>query len=313
MSASKDLERLVQEIADSRNERMVFIENLKNESLNLIKSLSRDRDNMTQSLHQQLKKYRPALDAMEKERQKEALMENNKRREWDKDRKNEALKERDQRIKWNNEVLENFMSEFHNDSQADKQQRLEGVKTLKDDSQADKQQRLKGIKTLKAEVSRMRGDIQNWLKNMRDELSPPLKAFVSDLKASEKDRKSSEQAELAAMAAAWRKKPSRVSLSDPETIQEIVEPEPLKEVDTSEEPEEQTQPDEEVETEHSYYDNAPLKETVMSTLFDYADGLKMTQLAELLDIEQWRMLIPVMRDLMDSKQIRKEGSLYFTL
>jgi hypothetical protein len=148
---------------------------------------------------------------------------------------------------------------------------------------------------------------------MRDELSPPLKAFVSDLKASEKDRKSSEQAELAAMAAAWRKKPSRVSLSDPETIQEIVEPEPLKEVDTSEEPEEQTQPDEEVETEDSYYDIGPIKETVMSTLFDYADGLKMTQLAELLDIEQWRTLIPVMRDLMDSKQIRKEGSLYFTL
>ena len=322
MSASKDLERLVKEIASSRNERGVLMNNLKenfsrikqdtaglrHESVNLLKSIARDREEMSLSVDRQLKKYRTALDAMGKELQKEALMENNKRTKWNKDRRNEALKERDQRtrrIKESKDELrskqEKFMSEFH------------------DDSQADKQQRLKGVKTLKAEVSRMQGDTQNWLKNMGDDLSSLLQTFVSDIKVSEKDRKSSEKAELAAMAAAWRKVPSKVSLSDSETIQEVVVPEPDKEDDTweeddtSEDSEGQAWPNSEIETEDSYYDNGPIKEKVVSTLLDYSDGLKMTQVAELLDIEQWRMLIPVMRDLLDNNQIRKEGPLYFTL
>jgi len=36
-------------------------------------------------------------------------------------------------------------------------------------------------------------------------------------------------------------------------------------------------------------------------------------LAELLDIEQWRILIPVMRDLLENNEIKKEDSLYFTI
>jgi len=39
--------------------------------------------------------------------------------------------------------------------------------------------------------------------------------------------------------------------------------------------------------------------------------MKMIQLAELLGIENWRSLIPVMRELLDERVLEKDGSLYF--
>ncbi len=310
MSAAKDLERLVTEIASAKNERKVLMNNLKenfgrikqdtaglrHEAVNLLKSITRDREEITQSLHRQLDKDRANLYVMGKARRKETAMEYNKRISLIKELKNELRSK-----------LDNFMSD------------------IKDCTAEDKKQRLMGIKTIKTEVGRLQEDTQTSLKQIRnsqkkmgDELSSFLKAFVSDIKISEKGRKSnvndfltSVKAEISAMSSAWGKVLSNVSLNKPAKIQEVVEPD--KEGDPGEEPEGQTQPDMEDETKDSYYDTGPIKEKVMTTLFDYSDGLKMTQLAELLDIEQWRTLIPVMRDLMDNKQIKKEGSLYFTL
>jgi len=37
----------------------------------------------------------------------------------------------------------------------------------------------------------------------------------------------------------------------------------------------------------------------------------MTQIADMLDIGNWRTLIPVMRELMDDGEIRKEDTQYF--
>jgi len=319
MSAAKDLEGLVNQIANARNDRMVLMNNLKEnfgrikqdtaglrqESVNLLKSIGRDRQEMVRSLHRQLDKDRVNLGVMEKARQKETAMEHNARISLINELKNELRSN-----------LDNFMSDIKNCTIEDKKQRFE-----------DKKQRLTGIKTIKAEVSRLQEDTQTSLKQIRnsqkkmgDELSSVLKTFVSDVKANEKGRKSSVndfltsvKAEISAMSSAWGKVLSSVSLNGSEIIQAEVEPEPDKEDDTDEEPEGQELTDGEVETENSYYETGPIKEKVMTTLFDYSDGLKMTQLAELLDIEQWRTLIPVMRDLMDNKQIKKEGSLYFSL
>ncbi|MBC8441226.1 MAG: hypothetical protein H8D87_16255 [Deltaproteobacteria bacterium] len=312
MSASKDLERLVNQIASARNDRGVLMNNLKenfgrikqdtaglrHEAVNLLKSIGRDRQEMTQSLHGQLDKDRADLGVMEKTRQKETAMEHNARISLIKELKNELRSK-----------LDNFMSDMN------------------DCVTKDKKQRVAGIKTIKTEVGRLQEDTQTSLKQIRnsqkkmgDELSSVLKAFVSDVKANEKGRKSSVndfltsvKAEISAMSSAWGKVMSNVRVNDSEIIQEAVEPEPDKEDDTDEEPEGQELTEGEDETGYSYYDNGPIKEKVMTTLSDYSDGLKMTQLAELLDIEQWRTLIPVMRDLMDNNQIRKEGSLYFSL
>ena len=63
-------------------------------------------------------------------------------------------------------------------------------------------------------------------------------------------------------------------------------------------------------SDHSDTDLEQLKRQVANTLKDYSDGLKMTQVAELLDIDQWRTLIPVMRELQQLGIIRKDGYLY---
>lgn len=314
MSASKDLEGLVNQIANARNDRRVLMNHLKEnfgrikqdtaglrqESVAILKSIGRDRQEMSQSLHGQLDKDRADLGVMEKARQKETAMEHNARISLIRELKNELRSN-----------LDNFMSD------------------IKNCTMEDKKQRLTGIKIIKTEVGRLQEDTQTSLKQIRntqkkmgDELSSMLKTFVSDVKISEKGRKSSVndfltsvKAEISAMSSAWGKVMSNVSLNKPAIIQADVEPD--KEDDPDEEPEGQELTEEltdgEDETGDSYYDNGPIKEKVMTILSDYSDGLKMTQLAELLDIEQWRTLIPVMRDLMDNKQIRKEGSVYFTL
>jgi hypothetical protein len=319
MSASKDLEGLVNQIASAKNDRRVLMNNLKenfgrikqdtaglrHEALNLLKTIASDREEITQSLHRQMDKDRLDLGVMEKARQKETAKEHNARISLIKELKNELRSK-----------LDNFMSDI-NGHAIDR----------KADAKEDKKQRLMGVKDIKTEVGRLEEDTQTSLKQIRnsqkkmgDELSSFLKTFVSDVKISETGRKSSVndfltsvKAEISAMSSAWGKVISNVRVNDSEIIQEAVKPEPDKEDDTNEEPEGQTQSDMEDETGYSYYETGPIKEKVMTTLFDYSDGLKMTQLAELLDIEQWRTLIPVMRDLLDNKQIKKEGSLYFTL
>lgn len=310
MSASKDLEGLVNQIANARNDRMVLMNNLKenfsrikqdtaglrHESVNLLRSIAGGREEMTQALHRQLDKDRNCLGMTEKERRKKTVIDHNNRISSIRELKN---------------ALRSDLKDYETDRMAD--------------AKENKAHRLAGIQTIKSEVGRMQEDVQtslkqirNYQKKMGDELSSFLKTFVSDIKVNEKGRKSSVnnflrsvKTELSAMSSAWEKVLSGVSLNESQIFQGDAEPEPDKEDDTGEEPEGQMPPDWEIETEAGY-ENGPIKEKVMSTLSDYSDGLKMTQLAELLDIEQWRLLIPVMRDLLESNQIKKEGAMYFT-
>jgi len=50
---------------------------------------------------------------------------------------------------------------------------------------------------------------------------------------------------------------------------------------------------------------------ILDLIEDNPEGLKMTQIADMLDIGNWRTLIPVMRELMDDGEIRKEDTQYF--
>lgn len=322
MSASKDLEGLVNQIASAKNDRRVLMNNLKenfgrikqdtsglrHEAADLLKSMARDRKEISQSLHRQLDKDRVNLGVMEKTRQKETAMERNQRIGLIKELKNELRSK-----------LDNFMSDMNDCAIKDKKQRGEEGK-----------QRVAGIKAIKTEVGRWQEDtradlkqIRNSQKKMGDELSSFLKTFVSNVKADEKNRKSSVndfltsvKAEISAMSSEWEKVFPHDSLNksetiEPETSQEVVEPELDEEDEPGEDPEEETQAAGENDTEYGYYETGPIKEKVMITLLDHPEGLRMIQLAELLDIEQWRTLIPVMRDLVENQQVKKEGSLYF--
>ena len=54
-----------------------------------------------------------------------------------------------------------------------------------------------------------------------------------------------------------------------------------------------------------------VKTQIMNLLKQNPNGLKTTQLAELLNISQLHIVISIMRNLQESEQIRKEGQLYF--
>jgi hypothetical protein len=56
---------------------------------------------------------------------------------------------------------------------------------------------------------------------------------------------------------------------------------------------------------------AELKDRTLEIIKESPNGLKMTQMADILDMENWRTLIPVVRMLLDEGKIKKEGSLYF--
>jgi hypothetical protein len=50
---------------------------------------------------------------------------------------------------------------------------------------------------------------------------------------------------------------------------------------------------------------------VVSLLEENPNGLRMVEMAEILGLENWRSLIPIMRELMDDGEVRKEDSTYF--
>ena len=53
-----------------------------------------------------------------------------------------------------------------------------------------------------------------------------------------------------------------------------------------------------------------LRDQVMGVLEDNPDGLKMVEIAEVLDIANWWSLIPAIRQLVEEGEIRKEDSTY---
>ncbi|MFV9644325.1 MAG: hypothetical protein ACNYWU_00745 [Desulfobacterales bacterium] len=80
----------------------------------------------------------------------------------------------------------------------------------------------------------------------------------------------------------------------------------VEELAEEEAEEEADEPSEEVEEEEL------LGDRIMEIVSDKPDGIKMTTIAEILGIENWRSLIPSMRELVDDGKLEKDGSLYFT-
>jgi len=388
MSASIDMERLVDEIAAARSDRGVFMNNLKEnfnrikqdteglryKSVVLLKLMGKDRKKINQSLHRQ-------LDLDTKERMKEAKIDQGKRINSIRDSKN-ALKS----------DMDAYETDRKADMKVDKAQRINSIRDSKNalksdmdayetdrkaDMKVDKAQRLADLRKMQEDTQANLKQIHISQKKMGDALSTFLKVFISDVKANETTRKSetndfladikangkirksemndflgSVKAEMSALSTAWGNVYSNAGINKPEAVQEDTVSELDMEIDTASEPDIEmdtaseldieidtaSEPDIEIDTvsesdmekevgegpegqilsylksetdtEHA---DGPIKKKVMSTLFEYADGLKMTQLAELLDIEQWRILIPVMRDLLENNEIKKEDSLYFTI
>ena len=66
-----------------------------------------------------------------------------------------------------------------------------------------------------------------------------------------------------------------------------------------------------VSVEDIRLDMENIREKIIWVLQGHANGMRMTQVAEQLNVENWRSLIPIMRELLDEQILDKEGSLYF--
>jgi len=178
-------------------------------------------------------------------------------------------------------------------------------------------------------IEKLLDDFDKAHAEMTEELRAELAKVKPEIEASEAERKAKDQTEIRETAAAWKGLLSamqtargRTVVAGPveveaevevKTVEEaIAEPvEDAEEVEeTAAEVEEEEEIIEEVAAEEEEEDE-DLGGRILDLLDDNPEGLKMTQLADMLGIESWRTLIPVMRELLDDEEIRKEGTLYF--
>ena len=167
-------------------------------------------------------------------------------------------------------------------------------------------------------IEKLLADFDKAHKDMADNLRAELAKVKPELEAAESERKAADQAEIRETAAAWKGLLSamqaargRTVVAGPveveaavevKTVEEAIE-EPVEEVDEMEEAVAEEEISEKV-TEDK-------EDRIMDLLKGNPEGLKMAQIADMLGIENWRTLIPIMRELFDDGKIRKEGTLYF--
>jgi hypothetical protein len=181
------------------------------------------------------------------------------------------------------------------------------------------------ITRIKAEVCNVRKDLRTFLSETQTEQrrsGDAMRALLAESRsqrtASENDRKTSVGLFLSALreenrelADAWRG--LIATMATPHAAKakgQAAKAETKRESAPAAKQEAKSeQPDYAVRGE---FDMETLKGQIVRALKESSDGLKMIQVADSLHIDQWRTLIPVMRDMQDNGEIRKEGPFYFS-
>jgi len=167
---------------------------------------------------------------------------------------------------------------------------------------------------LKEKAEELRANLSNFSSN----LSSSVAGLMGELK---KDRSEAAQA-WSEILSVMRSAAGGMTLTTPEepvaaAEPEVAEPEeePVQETKAEAQPEpdaaEEDGAEAVSESEETEIDTQTLHEEIVSLLEDTPDGLRMVEIAENLRIENWRSLIPVMRELMEDGEVRKEESTYF--
>jgi len=268
---------------------------------NLLSDFDSAHQEMTDEMRAELARFKSDLDAAEGERKKDDQAEISERKDYIMDLKDKAR-----------ELIDEF-DKAHGDMAQTLRAELARFKSDLDASEHERK------KTDQAEVSQRSVDIENLLSDfdtahqeMADNLRAELARFKTDLDASEDERKKRDQGETRETAEAWRNLLSAMQaargsavVAGPagveakvtvETVEEAIE-EPVEEVVA-----EEAEP--EIEEED-------LGGRILDLIEDNPEGLKMTQIGDMLGVVNWRSLIPIMRVLIDDGEIRKEDMLYF--
>ena len=204
---------------------------------------------------------------------------------------------------------------------------LDGAeKERKSSDQAEISERRDYITDLRVKAQAMVDEFDAAHEKMADALRSDLARIKPELKSAESERKAGVRAHMAAvqseireMSSAWKELLTAMQSVRGHTVitgaAEMAAGEVAKTADeVIEEPSEEVaeEPDEEeIAVLKQVEEREQLKHRTMSIASDNPDGIKMIKIAEILDIENWRSLIPVIRELVDEDKLEKEGSLYF--
>jgi len=173
------------------------------------------------------------------------------------------------------------------------------------------------------------------LKEKAQELRSTLSGFTSELSASVADMIGELKKDRAEATRAWgqilsamrtsrsktgirplvKAKPVVETRTVQEVVKEKVEETPPEEVaaekEIQPEPEMKAEDEPERAIEEESDEREGLISEVLGILEETPDGLRMVELAETLGVENWRSLIPIMKELLDDGEVKKEDSTYF--
>ncbi len=154
--------------------------------------------------------------------------------------------------------------------------------------------------------------------DMAQTLRAELTRFKSDLDAAGDERRKIDQGETRETAEAWKGLISAMQaarggtvVAGPVEVETAVEVKTVEEAIEEPVEEEAEEAIDEVAAAEEKIEGEDLGGRILDLIEDNPEGLKMTQIADMLDIGNWRTLIPVMRELMDDGEIRKEDTQYF--
>ena len=331
MANADDLKRLAEEMVGAYEERVSVISDIKQETANLIGAFGKSREEMAGEMRTRLAKFKTDLNASEDERKKDDQAEISDRRDYIMDLRDKAGK-----------LIDEF-GKAHGDMAQTLRAELAKFKSDLDAAEDERKKTDQGeVKQRRVNIENLLSDFDNVHQKMADDLRAELAKFKSDLDASEDERKKTDQGETREMAKAWKGlissmqaarggsvvagpveieaavevKTVEEAIEEPEAVAEepaeeaaIEEPEAV-----AEEPAEEAaveEPVEEAEPEMEEAEGEDLGGRILDLIEDNPEGLKMTQIADMLDIENWRTLIPVMRELLNDEELKKEGTLYF--
>ena len=346
MGNAEDMARLAQEVANAYEERVNTINATKGATVNLLDDFDKAHQEMADNQRRELAEFKSDLDALEVERKKEDQAEvaqraidiENLLSDFDSVHQEMADNQHAELVKFKSDLdaaeagrkkedqaevrqrsidIENLLTDFDSAHQemADNL-RAELVKFKSDldasevdrkkEDQADVRQRAIDIENLLSDFDSAHQEMAEKLRAELDKVKPELEAAVTNML--NEFRKEREEA-----AAAWKGLLSDMaSLREKVTITGFAGVEAAVEVATVDEAIKVEEP-EEMELGEEVAEEDDLGDEIVSLLDDNPDGLRMVEIADVLGIESWRSLIPVMRELLDDDEVRKEDSTYYAV
>ncbi len=288
--------------ADDRKELGAGVDGLLRDAGRLVSDLGENRRKMTETLKQELSGFMSALGSREDTRKAEARDAALRRVDREKQigaevdgLRQEAgrlVSELGENRRKMAETLKQGLSAFMAELAAGNSRRKAEAKDAAERRQAVAEDRKKSVRELGGDTKRMLKEISGNQRTMAGELRRGLSEFKAGLGAGDAARRARRAEDIPQEKAVSA--PTAEVASAP-SAEAVSAPPAEKAADPA----------------AGFRDKEKVKDRIVKVVEMHPDGIKMVQVAETLGVENWRALIPVMRELCDEELLGKEGPLYF--